>query len=153
MCTVGYGDLGPQNSYERLYTTGAELLSSGIYAITLNSVSQMVQKYNILAVQYREKMMYVNQFMNQKQLPKDLRLKVWRYLEYIWEIKKQIKIDEEEVYEQLNQDLKEKVTVSMNGFILQTIPFFEDFEMSFVSELTFYLKKETFAMDDNIFVV
>eukprot|EP00347_Sterkiella_histriomuscorum_P006811 403351340 len=152
MCTVGYGDLTPQNAYERLYVTGAEILASGIYALTLNNVSQMVQKYNLLAVNYREKMMYVNQFMNKKSLPKDLKLKVWRYLQYVWEVKKQIKIEEEEVFKVLNQDLKEKITVCMNGFILQTIPFFESFEMQFVSELTFHTRKETYAMDDNIFV-
>lgn len=39
MCTVGYGDLPPKNAYEQLYVTGAEILASGIYALTLNNVS------------------------------------------------------------------------------------------------------------------
>ncbi|CDW85756.1 UNKNOWN [Stylonychia lemnae] len=152
MCTVGYGDISPRNSNEQLFVLGAMILAAAIYALTLNNVAKMIQKYNILAAQYRLKMMYVNQFMNQKDLPKDLRLRVWRYLQYVWEIKKQIKIEEEEVFEMLNQDLRERITVCMNGFILQTIPFFENFEMEFTSELTFNLRKQTYALDDNIFV-
>ena len=41
----------------------------------------------------------------------------------------------------------------MNGFILQTIPFFESFDMAFVSELTFYTRKQTYTTDENIFTV
>lgn len=80
-------------------------------------------------------------------------MKIWRYLQYVWETKKLIKIEEEEVFELLNQDLKEKITVCMNGFILQTIPFFESFDMAFVSELTFYTRKQTYTTDENIFTV
>ena len=66
---------------------------------------------------------------------------------------RQTKIEEEEVFNLFNQDLKERITVCMNGFILQTIPFFESFEMEFVSELTFHTRKQTFTMDENIILV
>jgi hypothetical protein len=47
-------------------------------------------------------------------------------------MKKQIKIEQEEVFEYLNDNLREKVTVSMNGIVLQTIPFFDAFNIEFV---------------------
>ncbi len=70
--------------------------------------------------------------MIQKQLPKELRTNVRRYLEYLWENKKEIKVDQEEVYVELNDNLREKITVCMNGMVLQTIPFLENFNMEFI---------------------
>jgi len=47
-----------------------------------------------------------------------LRLKIRRYLEYMWDSKKEIKIDEKEVMAMLNESLREKITVYLNGRIL-----------------------------------
>jgi len=91
--------------------------------------------------------------MIQKDMPKELRLKIRRYLEYVWESKKTVRIEEAEVFSLLNDNLKEKITVCMNGMVIQTIPFFEKFDMEFISELTFYSRTETYATDDTIFVV
>ena len=63
-------------------------------------------------------MKYVNRFMKYKGLPEDLRIKVVRYLEYNWEQKKKIKIEEAEVYSLLNDNLRDKITVCLNGRIL-----------------------------------
>ena len=63
-------------------------------------------------------MNYVNKFLIQQQLPYELRLKIRRYLEYMWEHKKHIKIDEKEVMAMLNESLREKITVYLNGRIL-----------------------------------
>lgn len=76
-----------------------------MYAFIINEVSTMVKRYNILANSYEEKMKYVNKFMKQKGLPDELRARIVRYLEYNWEQKKQIKIEENEVYNLLNENL------------------------------------------------
>lgn len=65
-------------------------------------------------------------------------MKIRRYLEYVWESKKVIKIDEREVMAMLNENLREKITVYLNGRILQKMPFFESFGLDLLSELTFY---------------
>lgn len=46
-------------------------------------------------------------------------MKIRRYLEHVWESKKEIKIDEKEVMAMLNESLREKITVYLNGRILQ----------------------------------
>jgi len=54
-------------------------------------------------------MMYVNQFMVTKEMPQELRMKVRRYLDYIFESKKAIKVDESEVFKLLNEGLRDKI--------------------------------------------
>jgi hypothetical protein len=93
-----------------------------------------------LAGHYREMMNYVNKEMISKQIPSELRMKIRRYLEYNYEQKKIVKIDEGEVFALLNENLKEKITVYLNGRILKNMKFFEEFGLDFLSELTFYFK-------------
>ena len=63
MITVGYGDITPKNTCERIYTMVAMIIASGMFSYTLNSIGTIVSRYNILAVNYREKMNYVNRFL------------------------------------------------------------------------------------------
>jgi hypothetical protein len=63
MVTVGYGDITPGNTYERIYAMLAMLTASGMFSYTINSIGTIVSRYNMLAVSYREKMAYVNRFM------------------------------------------------------------------------------------------
>lgn len=138
MITVGYGDIIPMTTNERIYTMLAMSVASGVFSYTLNSIGSLVSRYNSLASQYREKMNYVNIFMLKQQVPNELRMKIRRYLEYVWESKKVIKIDEREVMAMLNENLREKITVYLNGRILQKMVFFESFGLDMLSELTFY---------------
>lgn len=78
-------------------------------------------------------MMYVNQFLNSKSIPKDLISKINKYLQYNWELKKQIKIEEKEFYELLNDDLRDKITIYLNGQILHKIKVLSDFKIDFKS--------------------
>ena len=56
--------------------------------------------------------------MKKKKLPIELRKKVTAYLRYNLEQKKYIKIEESSVMRLLNDDLKGKLTVYLNGKIL-----------------------------------
>ena len=52
-------------------------------------------------------------------MPKDLQNRVRKYLEYRLECKTTIKIEEKEVMKMLNENLREKITVYLNGRILK----------------------------------
>lgn len=60
-------------------------------------------------------MTYVNYFLVSKQIPTDLIKKINKYLLFNWETKKTQKIEEEEIMGMLNEDLKNKITVYLNG--------------------------------------
>ena len=91
--------------------------------------------------------------MIRKEIPKELRLKIRRYLEYILNSKKTIKVDQEEVFAVLNKNLEIKMRALLNGRILKNIKVFESFDIDLMSDISKQFKKQTFAMDDNIIVV
>lgn len=50
----------------------------------------------------------------------------------------------------LNENLKLDLIVHLNGKMLHSTALFKSFDIAFISELTFVLKRETFSMDENI---
>lgn len=75
-----------------------------------------------------------------------------RYLEYNWQLKKLYKIEENDLLGLLNENLKGKITVYLNGKILQNIDVLQKFPIQFLSNLSFILRKTTYAVDDNMIV-
>jgi hypothetical protein len=70
-------------------------------------------------------MTYVNQFLIRKEIPKELRLKIRRYLEYVLNSKKTVKVDQDEVFSVLNKNLEIKMRAFLNGRILKNIKVFK----------------------------
>lgn len=66
-------------------------------------------------------------------LPNSLRSKIRRYFDYNWELRKQIKIDEDNVMSELNKDLRNKITIHLNGKLLIDIEVFQNFSSEFLS--------------------
>ena len=66
-------------------------------------------------------------------------------------MKKDLKIEEEEVFSFLNEDLKSKITVFMNGKILKSVCVFSEFPLEFLSNLTFIFVKKSFSMEEYVF--
>jgi hypothetical protein len=53
----------------------------------------------------------------------------------------------------LNENLKLELMVHFNGRMLHDTNIFASFEIEFISEITFVLKRETYAIDDIVFMV
>lgn len=98
--------------------------------------------------------------MINKRFPPTLKSQVWQYLHNQWENKKDIKIEESEVFSLLNYDLQEKVTLYMNGAILLQMQALNPFTTSphpecieFISRVAFYAVVQKYAIDEYIFEV
>lgn len=152
MSAVGYGEIVPKTKDERTYAMAAMIMSCGIFAYTVNSIGNIVSRYNQMQSQFRERMMYVNQFMAAKGMPADLKLRVRRYLDYIFETKKDAKVDESEVFRLLNEGLRDRIQMELRGTILKKLYFIQNFGLDFLSELTQYFKKVTYVADDFLFM-
>ena len=53
----------------------------------------------------------------------------------------------------LNENLRLETTIHLNGKILHDTPIFKLFDIVFLSELTFIIKKRIFTIDEQIFTV
>ena len=63
MCAVGYGDISPVTDNERTFVNLSMLIGAIVYAYTIGSIGDMVSRYNELATEYKDNMVYVNKFL------------------------------------------------------------------------------------------
>lgn len=69
MTTCGYGDIHPTTSKERLIQIIIMITASGVFAFFLGDIGKIVKSFNDIADTFREKMLYVEQFLRHKNIP------------------------------------------------------------------------------------
>ena len=52
MATVGYGDITPKTTTERVFCICIMISATGVYAFIINEVGHIVNNFNILAHEY-----------------------------------------------------------------------------------------------------
>ena len=88
MSGVGYGDLFPITRIERFVCLLMMMFSCGIFAYIVNSIGNIVSRFNRIATSFREKMLYINRYLaDKKDFPPSIRNKVRRYLDYVFDAK------------------------------------------------------------------
>ena len=51
----------------------------------------------------------------------------------------------------LNENLQLELIINLNGKMIHKTPLLKDYDIQFVSDLTFCLKRETFGSNDRVF--
>lgn len=69
MSSVGYGDIYPQTTSERLTALPLIIMSSGVFSFILNKIGNTVSNYNQVQNLFREKMMYINRLNIKQGMP------------------------------------------------------------------------------------
>lgn len=151
MNTVGYGDYAPQNDIERSFCILFIYIACGVFAYTLNTIGNIIQEISQQKRHFLYNVMLMNQYMNQKKINIDLRTRIRKYLEYVWEEEHQASKETSDIIEKLSTSLKEELLLETNGKILQTIPFFLNFSEKTLRKLTFKFKEVHYMPGDIIF--
>jgi Ion channel len=73
MTTVGYGDITPSTSSERLYTIFSMIVACGVFAWIMGSIGYFVRRGDVIIQEFKEEINKINQFMIVHNLPKKFR--------------------------------------------------------------------------------
>ena len=98
----------------------------------------------------QEHLTNINRFLDFKGVDKKLHQRVKRYFRYVLENKRQYKLEEQEVFDMLNDNLRLELIVNLNGKMLHESPIFRIFSIPFLCDLTFSLKRNQFSENDII---
>lgn len=122
MSTVGYGDISPQNPTEVGFTTVITYFSSGIFAYVLNSIGNIVSDITKRSNEFSNEMNVINRYMKDKNISFELRLKIRKYLEYVFHEDNTDKLEEQkQIISKLSDNLKEELFIEANGSIIRDI--------------------------------
>ena len=153
MNTVGYGDLVPQNLTEKIYCICFVYVACGLFAYTLNVVGDIIQKINKNKSHFLNNIMIINEYMNKKNITFDLRMRIRKYLEYVWQEEQYHNSEEEKlIIQKLSTSLKEELLLETNGKALRQIPFLiNNFSEDTLRKLVFRLKELHYMPGDIIY--
>jgi hyperpolarization activated cyclic nucleotide-gated potassium channel 2 len=151
MTTVGYGDIIPLTTLQRLYGTFIMVGSVGLFAYLLGNIGSLVAKNNAEYAIYRERVVLLNIFMAKNALPRDLQYRARRFLEYIWAQQRGADMKESDIFSPLSEPLKDEIYMEVNGAVLMTCVVFRDYPEKVVGKIGMALKQEAFAPGDEIF--
>ena len=150
MTTVGYGDIVPRTSNEKLYVMASMILACGIFAYTVGSIGGIISKQSAEENLYRERTISVNRYMKKHNLSADLQFRVRRYLEYVWENQKN-NFNEKEILALLSEPLRDEIYAHIHANIIKTCEVFVAlYEVHFIAQLSKTFTYETFAPGDVI---
>ena len=148
--TIGYGDIHALTNNEMICAIFAMGLGSGVFAYIVGKLGGIVNKRNQRENLHREKVLSLNAFMKQKNLPTDVRFRVRRYLDYIWERQASSKMEEDTIMNLLSEPLKEQIYTHTRGPVFKTYEVFEAFDQLFLASVSKLLRQEVFAPGNDI---
>jgi CRP-like cAMP-binding protein len=148
--SVGYGDITPITVNEKIYAMSVMIVSSGVFAYVIGSVGSLISKETSRESSYRDQVVVVNSYMKKNSLNMDLRYRVRRYLDYVWESKK-TGINERNIFNCLSEPLRNEIYSHLNSNIIRLCSAFDMYENYFIAQITRTLDTETFAPGDIVF--
>eukprot|EP00741_Cyanophora_paradoxa_P003522 tig00000711_g3420.t1 len=149
MATVGFGDITPGNTTERLIVIFIEFSGSITYGFVVGGIGQVVQQLNRNQTKYQQEMDAISEYMRYRDLPRELQQRIKDYFEYI--MTKQLLFDEKLILSKLSTSLRTEVCLYLNRDIIEKTPFFKGKDSNFVAAVVTSLRPMSVAPGDYIF--
>jgi hypothetical protein len=107
MTTVGFGDIVPSSTPERLYMIAAMVVGGGMYGFIIASLASVVTSLDMNQKQYYTKMDTIHSYMSYRKFSTPLRHRVHRYFKKFYEVNSAL--DEKAILNDLPDNLRTEV--------------------------------------------
>ena len=151
MTTVGYGDIIPVSTGERLYACMAMIAGATIFGYVIGNVATMSMASDIAALRRKDKIGTVIGYMKEKHISKRLRRKVENYLDFYFE--QCSGFDEEESLAGLSGSLLARVQAFLHGPVVEKFSktLFRGVRKDAAAQIVARLRTEVFLKGDIVF--
>lgn len=149
MCTLGYGDIVPVTSGEKLFTICVTLISCFVFGYSVNSIGDILKEFLRVEEEFKGKMAKLNMYMKQRELNDDVSVKVRKYFEYLHKEKLSSNTEGAILIDSLEQDLKSEVLKDIYGKLLRSKKFFK-LNVD-VDNLALKIKEKTIGLHEYIY--
>eukprot|EP00500_Bicosoecida_sp_ms1_P000700 CAMPEP_0203808006 /NCGR_PEP_ID=MMETSP0115-20131106/1370_1 /ASSEMBLY_ACC=CAM_ASM_000227 /TAXON_ID=33651 /ORGANISM="Bicosoecid sp, Strain ms1" /LENGTH=879 /DNA_ID=CAMNT_0050716689 /DNA_START=358 /DNA_END=2994 /DNA_ORIENTATION=- len=147
LTTIGYGDIAPQTTLERMVAILCMLTGGSIYAYIIGAVCGIVSNIDKATSSYLQALDNLNRYMAEIKLPNDLRLQLREYFDHCRQLHRN------KYYQglllQMSPSLRKAVAMHCHSVWIRAVPFFnapEDDERSeFVASISVVLVPMAFA--------
>lgn len=149
MSTVGYGDITPKSSTERVFSCGVILLGAFVWAYIIGSFSATLNSMDRDKARYDEQMRSIKAMMKFHDVPHALVERIDSFFEYKFESK--TLFDDAHVYEVLPARLRADLVLHRFRDIINMIPFFRGCREDAIIEIVSRMKSFSVLPGDYLF--
>jgi len=148
MSTIGYGDISPVTSAERIVACIMMLVGAGIYAYVVGSITSTVQTMEAGVRKYQELMDQLNQFLEENQVDTSLRVQARAYFRTRHQAGNLV--DWRELLAEMSPDLREQIASQSHENWAGASPYFWNCPDDFVGKAAALFKEVTFPKGEKI---
>ena len=150
MISVGYGNIQIKSTGERIIAIFSMIIASAMFGFLVGEASSVIQKETEQDSNYRELRTNLNLIMNNYKVPKELRQRVRKYVEYTYETHWNTQ-KEADIINSLSFPLREEISHIINWPAFQHCTLFpRNFKSNVVESLAYLFEKLNFSPFDYI---
>ena len=122
MSTIGYGDIEPVTSAERLYTLFIMVLGAGFYGWVIGNISALVAVSDPNTRRRNEEMELVTAYIKERNFPKQLAYRIRRYYKFF--LSQKTTLNEKKILDKLSMQLRKEATDFLVDGVVKEHPAF-----------------------------
>ncbi len=149
LTAVGYGDITPTTSPQKLYAMMVQVLGFGVFTFLIGTVASRLVRKDPATVRYEENLDGLASLLHYRSLPNDLRNQIVDFYKYIW--RKRLGYDETSFLQSLPDSLQTEVALYLRREVIEKVPIFHDASEEFKREIALLLKPILLVPGDYIF--
>ncbi|KAM9321207.1 cyclic nucleotide-gated channel alpha-3 [Gastrophryne carolinensis] len=138
----------PVKDIEYMFVVFDFLIGVLIFATIVGNVGSMISNMNASKADFQSKIDSIKQYMQFRNVSKDLEARVIKWFDYLWTNKKTV--DEKEVLKNLPDKLKAEIAINVHLETLKKVRIFQDCEAGLLVELVLKLRPQVFSPGDYI---
>ncbi len=148
MTTIGFGDFVAITVTERCIAVVSMLLGAGTYGFLIASVTNIVAELNSQKEAYNRRLHELNQYMDNRQLPRDLRVRVRQYYKYF--LSRKVIHSEHDIMFEISSHLRSEVYLNVVQRTMQDVPFLSNRKSETIASLMEKLKPTYFPPEEKV---
>lgn len=147
MASIGYGDLHPHVTSERIVGILIMNFSSITFGYLLGNIGDIISKHTAKVKERREVMVNLNRLTKEHKIPEDLKRRVLKHANFHFAQSKN-KIDFSNTISILSPPLREEIYSHINGKTVRSFPLFVDIQDSCIARISRVLKPQLNSPND-----
>ncbi|KAM3146813.1 hypothetical protein pb186bvf_000967 [Paramecium bursaria] len=149
--TIGYGDITPQTDLEKIYVIFVALLICAVLAYSISTIGNIFKSMQEKQDQFKSQMKIIIRYMKAKNLSPQIQMQVKKFYEHFFNQESGLTNQAEQLLQNLNKDLKEKIAVEVYSGLLKQSKLFSQMSDELVKRICSTIKEASFIQGNIVF--
>jgi len=149
--SIGYGDVGPVTTAERMFITIFMFIGGVIFAFALGEICGAVQSLGKKQAEYHQCIDDFNNFADEVKLPNEMSKRVREYFKHKYNNNTLSETGVTDILDQFTDQLKMEIALYIHTDWIKSVPFFMGCPEEFVVNLAVSMKIRTFTPREAIY--